>query len=464
MNVVDRGRPLPRPPLRRHAGLISRLMSDPRPVLDELCRDHGPVFGLGAAPMRLAVVGDPAALAQMFAMGTDPFRWGHRYKVLGFVVGNRSMIVSDGADWKRRRSAVRGGFSRRRLNGWIDSIVEQADRTIDSIVERCGERAQVIDLYLEGRTLVQQVVVRSMFGPELGSRAQEIAGLFQSAQEYLESPFYRQLPHPLPAGRRHGVRRDITTLRSIVEDRIDQLRAQPDSDPLDLLAAMVAEGRLDDAEIRDQVMTLMGAGMDTTAATLAWMLWCTALAGPSLWHRLRAEADEVLQGDRPFDAAHLARLDLADRVVRETTRLHPAGSFSPRMAHHDVELAGYHIPRGTMILWSAHLAGRDPAAWERPLEFDPDRFVDMSPELQAQSAAAWVPFGGGARNCIGFALARMELTLILARLAQRLDVEAVTTSMPRAVGMVVNRPAGGAPMRVSVRAPLEESKDPGLAQ
>jgi len=290
-----------------------------------------------------------------------------------------------------------------------------------------------------------------MFGSELADRAPEIAGLFQSAQEYLESPFYRQLPHPLPAGRRHRVRRDITTLRSIVEDRIDQVRAQPDSDPLDLLAVMVAEGRLDDTEIRDQVITLMGAGMDTTAATLAWMLWCTALADPSLWRSLRAEADEVLQGDRPFDAAHLARLDLADRVVRETTRLHPAGSFSPRMAHEDVELAGYHIPRGTMILWSAHLAGRDPAAWERPLEFDPDRFVSMSPELEAQASAAWVPFGGGTRSCIGFALAQMELTLILARLAQRLDIEAATTSLPRAIGMVVNRPEGGAPMSVVAR-------------
>jgi cytochrome P450 len=182
------------------------------------------------------------------------------------------------------------------------------------------------------------------------------------------------------------------------------------------------------------------------------MVWCTTLS-PGLWHRLRVEADEVLGEEGPFDPTHLARLDLADRVMRETTRLHPAGSFSPRMAHQDLDAAGYSIPKGTLVLWSAHLAGRDPTAWDRPHDFDPDRFLNMSPERAALADAAWAPFGGGTRNCIGFALAQMELTLILARLAQRLDVEAVEATEPRAVGMVVNRPEGGARMQVSCRRP-----------
>jgi cytochrome P450 len=116
-----------------------------------------------------------------------------------------------------------------------------------------------------------------------------------------------------------------------------------------------------------------------------------------------------------------------------------------------VTVGGYRIRKGTLIMWSAHLAGRDPAAWDDPLTFDPDRFVEMRPEQKEMADIAWVPFGRGARNCIGFALAQMELTLILARLAQRLDVEPVSTTKPEAVGMVVNRPEGGAPMRVSRR-------------
>ena len=146
------------------------------------------------------------------------------------------------------------------------------------------------------------------------------------------------------------------------------------------------------------------------------------------------------------DERTLADLQLANRVMHETTRLHPAGAIAPREAAVDLTLGGYRISKGTLILWSAHLSGRDPVAWTDPLVFDPDRFVDPDPEQRALSDVAWVPFGRGARNCIGFALAEMGLTLIVARLAQRLDVELVTTEKPRPVGMVVNRPWGGAPV------------------
>lgn len=143
---------------------------------------------------------------------------------------------------------------------------------------------------------------------------------------------------------------------------------------------------------------------------------------------------------------------LAARTVRETTRLHPAGVISPRQARRDLDVAGYRIPKGTLVLWSAHLAGRDPRAWSDPLRFDPDRFVDATAEQRRQADAAWVPFGCGARSCLGFALAMTELTLITARLAQRLDVAGPVDVEPRPVGMVVvNRPSGGAPMRVAAR-------------
>jgi cytochrome P450 len=432
-------------------------MSDPRPVLDSLRHEHGPCLTMGAGPLRVAIIGDPVAMRELFGEPVDSFRWAHRFNVLGFVVGGDSLIVSDGADWARRRAPLRAGFSRRRLNSWVDMIVRRTDAHIDELLSRpargsSGVASDVVDLAPFGRGLVQEIVVRSLFGERLSRRAAEIAALFQRAQHYLESPFYRQLPHPFPVGRRARVRDDLTRLRTIVDDQIARVRVAPSGDPLDMLEALVVDGTLTDAEIRDQVITLMGAGLDTTSASLAWMLWCCALAGPAMWARLRAEADDVLAGEGPFDETHLARLDLADRVMRETTRLHPAGSFSPRMAHVDVTLGDHRIPKGTLILWSAHLAGRDPAAWDDPLRFDPDRFVDMAPDKKALADIAWVPFGRGARNCIGFALAQMELTIIIARLAQRLDVEVATTSRPRAIGMVVNRPDGGVPARVGTRA------------
>jgi len=118
----------------------------------------------------------------------------------------------------------------------------------------------------------------------------------------------------------------------------------------------------------------------------------------------------------------------------------------------DVVVGGHRVRKGTLVLPSAHLAGRDAGAWEDPLRFDPDRFVDPPEERKALADIAWVPFSRGARNCIGFALAQMELTLIIARLAQRITVEPTTRELPKAVGLVVNRPQGGAPMLVRPRS------------
>jgi hypothetical protein len=422
-------------------------------VLDELAGRFGPIYGLGAGPVRMAIVGDPVALRELFARPTDAFRWGHKFNVLGFVVGEGSMIVSDGAEHKRRRSSVQAAFSRRRLNGWIPMIVERADAAIDRLATSLEGGRREVDLYPVGRALVLDIVVRALFGDRMAERAQHIGDLFQRSQDYLEAPAIRQLPHPFPFTARARVRADRRAIDALIDHEIADRRRHPTGDPLDVLEALVTDGSLSEAEIRDQVVTLIGAGHDTTAASLAWMLWCAALSH-GLWERLRAEADTVygpLTAPKPVDETTLARLDLANRVMRETLRLHPAGVVSPREAAVDLTIAGYRIPKGTLILWSAHLAGRNPSAWPDPLQFNPERFADPTPEQKALADVAWVPFGRGARNCIGFALAQMELTLIMARLAQRLDISATRDHEPRPVGMVVNRPSGGVPMQTAER-------------
>lgn len=447
------GRPLPHPAWFHQPGFLRRIFRAPQPVLDELASRYGPVCGLGGGPVSMAIVGDPHALRDLFGMPPESFRWGHKFNVLGFVVGKGSMIVSDGADHKRRRSSVQAAFSRRRLNGWIPTIIERTDATIDHLSRRLPGNGDTVDLYPVSRALVLDIVVRALFGARMAGRAAELGDLFQRPQDYLESPALKQFPHPFPFGARPRVRRDRRAIDAIIDAEIADRRRQPSGDPLDVLEALVADGSLSDEEIRDQVVTLIGAGYDTTAASLAWMLWCATLA-PGLWARLRDEADAVFGavGETPADSTSLARLDLAHRVMRETLRLHPAGVVSPREAAVDVTVGGFRIPKGTLILWSAHLAGRDSAAWPDPLRFDPDRFIEPSSDQKALSEIAWVPFGRGARNCIGFALAQMELTLIISRLAQRLDVTPGLPDVPEPVGMVVNRPRGGAPMRVALRA------------
>ena len=428
-----------------------KMFRDPQPVLDQLRAGYGPVVGLGFGPARMAIIGGPGEVRSLFTRPVEDFRWNHKFNVLAVVVGKESMITSDGEDWARRRASVQSAFSRRRLNGWIPMILEQADAAIDTLP---AEGTHLIDLYQVGRAAILEILVRAFFGESMADNATRFGELMKPAQDYLELPAWKQLPHPFPIGKRDQVKADRRAFDDLVRQAIVSIRANPSGDPGDVLEVLVHDDSVSEQEILDQVNTLVGAGFDTTAASLAWMLWCCGLA-PDIWAALRAEADEVLgatgHGHHTADHSTLNRLEVADRVVRETLRLHPAGVISPREAARDLEVGGYTITKGTLVLWSPHLTGRDPDVWDEPLHFDPDRFLDMTEDQRAAADAAWIPFGGGRRNCIGFALAQMELTLLIARLAQRLDVTPPATPKPRPIGMVVNRPRGGVRFQVTRR-------------
>ena len=158
-------------------------MREPQPVLDELAETVGSVCGLGWGPMRVAVVGDPVALRDLFAAPTESFRWNHKFNLLGVVVGPGSMIVSDGADHKRRRSSVQAAFSLRRLSGWIPMIVERTDAAIDDLVGSLDHAAATVDLYRVGRSLVLEIVTRAIFGERVARNANEFGDLFQRRPE-----------------------------------------------------------------------------------------------------------------------------------------------------------------------------------------------------------------------------------------------------------------------------------------
>jgi cytochrome P450 len=425
--------------------LLRRLLDEPVPVLEECATRFGRSFTLGAGPARIAVVGDPARLADVFAEPSTSYRWGHALNVIGFIVGPTSLIVSDGDDHHRRRSAVQPAFARRQLDGWIPMIAAEADRTIDERLAPALDRGASSDLYPVGKDLVLAITVKAFFGNGLEHRTREIAEIFDELQAYLELPAAKQVPHRIPGTRRARARSARRRFDQLVDREVDRRRSLPPGgdDGGDLLDVFVDAGvsGLSGAEVRDQVNTLIGAGYNTTAATLAWTLH-RALATPGVWPRLRAEADAVL-GAGPVDPRSLHELRYSSAVVHEALRLHPAGAFAPRVAVADVAVGDAVIRRRTAVLWSPYLAGRDPSVWEDPLQFDPDRHLDPAPVAQATMDSAWVPFGKGPRRCIGFALAQMELTLILARWAQRLDLSLVRPETPAPYGMVVNRPRGG---------------------
>lgn len=452
-------RPLPGPRGLDNLRRVRQLFSDLAPALDELHTTYGPICRLGGPGMRIVVMGDPSMIQEMFSTKVDHFRWKHKFNVVGvrFVVGKRSMIVSDGAHHQRRRGAVQKAFTRPRLNSWAPMIIDRTDAAIDHLVSGLAERPseRPVDLYPVGRELILGVTLHAFFGERLAQRAAEFSDLFQRAQAFIEKPGFNQLPHPFPFTSRSRVRADRRRIDEIIDEEVAERRARPTGNPRDILEVVANDGTLTDAEIRDQADTLIGAGYDTTAATFAWVLWCAGL-DENVWSRLRDEADRVLgplEGPRPGMAdTLLTQLEFAQRVVHESLRLHPAGLIAARVTADDVRIGDHVIQKGTLIAWSPYLAGRDPYTWSDPERFHPDRYLQLTDEQRAIADRAWVPFGRGPHMCLGFALAQMELVLMIARFAQRLDLTPTSDEAPKPIGMVVNRPIGGAPFHVRARA------------
>ena len=185
----------------------------------------------------------------------------------------------------------------------------------------------------------------------------------------------------------------------------------------DVLSALLVgadDEKLTDAEVLDQVRSLIAAGYDTTSAAAAWVVHALG-RNPEALAAVRAEVEAVI-GDRPPTLDDLRQLPTVDGVVREVLRLWPPGFVAGRGSIADCEIAGHVVPGGSTVLYSAYVTGRDPELWPDPDRFDPGRWAPGQPDPPPY---AFVPFGGGARRCIGFALATLELQVLVTRLAQR---------------------------------------------
>ena len=444
--------------IRENLALTRRLFADPAPVLDECIARYGPTFSFGFGPFETVFVGDPHHMDTVFSQPNESYRWGHFLNFLGFVVGPTSMIVSDGEEHRRRRSAVQPALARRQLDGWIPMIVAETDRMIDNRLQPLLHGPGPVDLYPFGKDLVMGITVKAFFGNGLQDRLDELTSVFDEAQAYLELPAVHQIPHRFPRTRRARVRAGRQRFDQLVDDEIARRRrmvesGQPSGASTDLLDAFIdTDSGLTTEEIHDQVNTLIGAGYNTTAATIAWTL-VRALNTAGVWSALRAEANHVLghaddarQAD-DIGPEQFRQLTYTSAVVHESLRLHPAGLIGPRQAATDIDLDGMTIRNRAMVMWSPYISGRLEETWPDPLRFDPDRYNSVDEDHKKLMDIAWTPFGRGPRRCIGFALAQMEVTLIVARMAQRLDLELLDRTIPKPYGLIVNRPTGGVRVR-----------------
>jgi cytochrome P450 len=206
---------------------------------------------------------------------------------------------------------------------------------------------------------------------------------------------------------------------------------------------------MDDRHLRDEVLSMLIAGHETTATTLIWV-WAMLDRYPQVAEQLRAELDHVL-GERPPTVEDLPRLIYTRQVIDETMRLYPSVCLMSRKVLADDEIGGYRIRGGSMIDISPYLTHRHPAFWDRPDEFDPGRWTPE--QVAARPRFAYFPFSGGPRQCIGSSFAVMEATLIVATIARRYRLRLLAGHQITIAPLVTLRPLGGLPVMAELWEP-----------
>lgn len=394
---------------RDTGGPVTRLRLGPRWLMPEVVVATSPQ---GAHD----VLGQPDSCVDKTIMHSE------MRHVLG---GNLFDLMHD--EWLPRRRALQPVFTKKHVQTFGGHMAQAARTVVDSWGE--GER---IDLDVECRHLTMRALGRSVLGIDLDDRANLIDEPLRVALTYIADRAASPIRSPrwLPTPARARARAASATLRRLATDVLDACRSDPDLDaPLvrALLAARDPEtGKgLTDAEIRDELIVFIAAGHDTTATTLTYALWQLG-RNPQIQETVRAEVAEL--EDRELTPDDVADLGYTVQVLKEALRLCPPAPGTARRAMRDIVVDGHRVEAGTLLLCGIYALHRDPHVWDRPLEFDPDRF---RPEA-ARRLNRWqyLPFGAGPRSCIGDHFAMLEATLALATIVRRAEIRSAEPEFP----------------------------------
>lgn len=437
-------------------GVIPALRADAPGFLLRRRAELGDVFSFRIGPRRRLFVAHPDAIERVLVGNNANYRKHSVYRKLRPLLGD-GLLTSDGQRWLRQRRLIQPVFHRRRIAAFGEAMTASTRALLGGRWARAAEEGRPLDVAAEMMRLTLTIVGRTLFSADVSGDAETVGRALSVSLRHANGRMRAlvDLPErvPTPANRRFlRSRRALDALvYGLIAERRRQGLATAPNDLLTLLleAGDGAEGaeRMSDRQIRDEAMTLFLAGHETTANALAWAFLLLA-RHPAERRRLEAELDGVLGGRVPT-AEDLGDLQRTERVVKEAMRLYPpAWAIGRRSLTGDV-LGGYAVPGGTDVLISAYVTHRHPELWEDPEGFDPDRFL---PERSAdRHRFAYLPFGGGPRQCIGNGFAMMEATLVLATVAQRYRLALVPGSEVALEPTVTLRPRHGLPMRLERR-------------
>jgi cytochrome P450 len=403
-----------------------RFVRDPLPILLPLYEQYGPIFSARVFHGRVVFMLGPAANHFVTVSNADKFHW--RTGSMGDLIPllGDGLLTIDGDYHRRTRRIMLPAFHRERIAAAYDTMVDETLQALEGW--RDGE---VLDLYHWARRLTLRVAMRALFGldPDEQGKGAQAAIEFERALSFYGTDFaVRIMRGPRTPWRRMQAARKA--LDRIVYAEIERRRRQPDPERTDVLS-MLAQAtdaedgsQLSDREVRDQVMTLLFAGHDTSTSTISFMLYELA-RHPAALAKLLDEQDRVLGGRMPSAVELMSgeTLPQLEMVLDETLRLYPAAWVGPRRAVETFEFGGHEVPAGAYVNYSSWASHRLPDVWPEPEAFVPERFT---PEAKAKlPKGAYIPFGGGSRTCIGMRFGQLEIKTIATLLLQRYRLELV---------------------------------------
>jgi cytochrome P450 len=399
--------PPPGPRLPRHVLGVPWLLAEHQ--LLQRCRlRYGDVFSLNTWPFDdlLVVICDPTEIKRIFTASSDVVRAGEGNAFLEDVTGPESVLLLDGDRHLHRRKLMLPSFHGERITAYGDLMKEITDAEVDS-----WPVGAAFPSHTSMQRITLQVILRAIFGIEDAARMTELERLIPRLLGSI-ALVVPQLQHDLGPGspwRRFIATRDAVD--AILFDEMARKRADPHlaqrSDVLSMLLEATDEQgeHMTAAELRDQLVTLLLAGHETTATSLAWTFE-RLLRSPHAYARLR---DTLAEDDEEY----------LECVIKESMRSRPVVSYAMRRLSEPFSVAGYMVPTGAYLGTSIILTHNNPALYPEPEAFQPERFADKRTDTYA-----WVPFGGGTRRCLGAAFATYEMKVVLRRIVERCELTA----------------------------------------
>jgi cytochrome P450 len=374
------------------------------------------------------VVGGPAANRQVLVTERSKLLWRNPDDPVTALL-NHGVLVVDGLEHDHYRGVMEPLLSPGNLHNYVPQILRHVDRVTTTWAD-----GQMVDMLVESRRIALLIIMEVLFSVDFWDDFPRMWKPILKAIEYISPGAWIVFPK-LP---RLGYRTYLKSLDHYLYGIIQSRRKEEHRD--DLLGHLIAAG-LDDERIRDQMLTMLIAGHDTSTALLAWTFYLLG-KNPEIYSRLQTELDKSLQDQLPVTPAGW-QPPLLDEIIKESLRLYPPIHLGNRRVAERIDFDGHDVPAGERLIYSIYLTHHDPDTWEAPEDFKPERFAHG----RKHPPFAYVPFGGGPRACIGAAFGQAEARLVLARLLQTHRFQLINPNVRTRMGATLE-PKPGVFMRV----------------